>query len=52
MLAQVLISGFVALASAQSIDFSLANAAPAVSVQVAPVTGTAQSVSAQPTAAQ
>ncbi|TVY76041.1 hypothetical protein LSUE1_G005481 [Lachnellula suecica] len=51
MRTQVLVSNFAALAAAQSIDFSIVTAAPAVSVQSAPVTGTAQTVSAQSSAA-
>lgn len=46
----LLVSSFVAFAAAQSIEFSLVSAAPAVSVTAAPVTGTSQSVSAQDSA--
>jgi len=47
----ILFSTLVALAASQSIEFSLVNAAPAVSTTAAPVTGTAQTVSAQLSAA-
>lgn len=48
MRTSILISSFVALAVAQSIDFAAISAAPAVTVTAAPMTGTAESVSAQP----
>lgn len=43
----ILVSSFVALAAAQSIEFSLVSAAPSVTVTAAPVTGTSETVSAQ-----
>lgn len=50
MRSSLIVSSLAALAAAQSIDFSQVTAAPAVSVQSAPVVGTAQVVSAQPAA--
>lgn len=51
MRAAIIVSGFIALGAAQSIDFGLVSAAPSVVVQSAPVTGTAQVVSAKQTEA-
>jgi len=48
MRSSLIVSSFAALAAAQSIDFSQVTAAPAVSVQSAPVVGTAEVVYAQP----
>lgn len=47
----ILVSTFAALAASQSIEFSLVDAAPVVSITAAPFTGTAQTVSVQPSAA-
>lgn len=51
MRSSILISGFAALTAAQNVDWSQVTAAPAVVVTEAPVTGTAQTVSAQPSTA-